>query len=783
MSIMIRGAENGDEVRRQRLLRDTRSMFRQFMDALEERDVALIGIGITCVLPVLFPLSTIPSLLVAVFLFAKRRGAETKEALPFRMPVTADCLDRHDMLPGRSSGYSKAKGVFYMGQEHDSGKQLWIKASDILTHMLVFGTTGSGKTEYLVSMAFNALVLGSGFFYVDPKGAPKLPFQVFTMCRMLGREDDFRVMNYNTGGKSVALNSPKRMSNTQNPFAFAAADAIQQLIVSLIPKTEGGNAIFSQNAQVVISGIIYGLVDLRDTKYLQMATSTINEHLNLSQADTLARDSRLSEKAANQVKTALRTVGWREEVSLEDQMKSNKALNEQFGYARAYFGLFLTQLGYTYGYIFNHQIGEIDMHDVIMQRRILVVILPSLEKSPQELESLGKITLSSVRNATAVGLGNKLQGTAEDVLFSLPTDSPYPFVSITDEYAAIPTPGYAEVLTQGRGLGIAAIVASQDWAGIEESDKKGAQQIAANTKFKVCMKLEDPKGTWELFKAMAGQVLTMRTQGFEQDAASLSGAYYDGLNSRADLEERLHIRDLQEQTEGEFHAFFNGEIVRGSGFYANPIITAGSQLRIQQMLPVMPPESELIEAKRVSAKHLAEKLRAIIQGEQMISPPAIAGDVELVFETLRRGFDAHETLQAMERTIVAFMAWVHDERNVSNTDPFEVAESSSDASDVTIFVPDEDPISEEDAPLSPEYSFEDGFSTFLNEFSVEADEIGVVDELTRAEELMGAAPDVARAGAEKAAELVRQTTVYPTEPTPQPISSAQLASAMFDMFK
>lgn len=133
-------------------------------------------------------------------------------------------------------------------------------------------------------------------------------------------------------------------------------------------------------------------------------------------------------------------MGWREEVSLEDQMKTNKALNEQFGYARAYFGLFLTQLGYTYGYIFNHQIGEIDMHDVIMQRRILVVILPALEKSPQERESLGKITLSSMRNATAVGLGNKIQGTAKDVLFSLPTDAKYPFLSITDEYAAIPTP-------------------------------------------------------------------------------------------------------------------------------------------------------------------------------------------------------------------------------------------------------------------------------------------------------------------------------------------------------
>ena len=38
------------------------------------------------------------------------------------------------------------------------------------THVLIFGSTGSGKTEALVSIAFNALVQGSGFIYVDGKG-------------------------------------------------------------------------------------------------------------------------------------------------------------------------------------------------------------------------------------------------------------------------------------------------------------------------------------------------------------------------------------------------------------------------------------------------------------------------------------------------------------------------------------------------------------------------------------------------------------------------------------
>jgi hypothetical protein len=51
------------------------------------------------------------------------------------------------------------------------------------------------------------------------------------------------------------------------------------------------------------------------------------------------------------------------------------------------------------------------------------------------------------------------------------------------------------VLTQGRGLGIAAIVASQDYAGIMEADKKGAQQMVANTSVKVFMKLQDAENS------------------------------------------------------------------------------------------------------------------------------------------------------------------------------------------------------------------------------------------------------------------------------------------------
>ena len=218
-----------------------------------------------------------------------------------------------------------------------------------------------------------------------------------------------------------------------------------------------------------------------------------------------------------------------------------------------------------------------------MQRRILVVLLPSLEKAPAELASLGKISLSAIRNACSVGLGANIEGDAADVLESLPTDAVGigPYLCIVDEYAAIVTPGFEVVLTQGRGLGIAAIVASQDYAGIMEADKKGAQQMVANTSIKIFMKCQDAEKTWDLIRGQAGQGTVVRTSGFsvKEDATE----YHDTMQTTVEKEDRVVLRDLQEQIEGEAHFIFSGQVVRGDMFYANPSLKK-AQLRVPQLL-------------------------------------------------------------------------------------------------------------------------------------------------------------------------------------------------------
>ncbi len=575
----LRSVGDNQAYSRKKLLRDTRTLPERIKDGLSDSSLHVFLIFANIPIIFIFPAFSVFGLSIGILIFLLRMITEKYERLPFRMPLGTPGVDRSDPKPGRR-GYAKPNGSFFVGNSLTK-EELWLKKEDILTHAMIFGTTGSGKTETLVSMSFNPLASGSGLFYIDPKASPKLGVQIWQMARFMGRDDDFRVINYGTSGKAKGK-TPSRISNTTNPFTVGSAEALTQLLVSLMPASEGGNSVFSDKAQALLAGIMYAIVDLRDKGLMKISTAKIREMLQAQNCVKLATNENLSESAKLSLEAGLSGSNWTKGKAISEQPD---AFFEQFGYAQSYFTKALSSLTDTYSHIYGADDGEVDFSDVIMQQRILVVLLPALEKSPQELSSLGKISLSSIKTACAVGLGSIIEGDAKDVLESLPTQSIGigSFLTIVDEYAAIVTPGFEIVLTQGRGLGISAIVASQDYAGILEADKKGAQQMVANTTIKIFMKLQDADSTFKLAKELAGQSTVVRTSGFSIEKQEELASYRDSLQTTIDKEDRIDLRDLQEQIQGEAHFIFNGDVVAGETFFANPNLK-GAQLRVPQLI-------------------------------------------------------------------------------------------------------------------------------------------------------------------------------------------------------
>ena len=97
----------------------------------------------------------------------------------------------------------------------------------------------------------------------------------------------------------------------------------------------------------------------------------------------------------------------------------------------------------------------------------------------------------------------------------------------------------------------------------------------------IFMKLQDAEKTWDLIRGQAGQSTVVRTSGFsvKEDATE----YRDSMQTTVEKEDRVVLRDLQEQIEGEAHFVFSGQLVRGDMFYANPSLKK-AQLRVPQLL-------------------------------------------------------------------------------------------------------------------------------------------------------------------------------------------------------
>ena len=74
-----------------------------------------------------------------------------KKTMPLKMPQTINSKDMLDYAEAFGNGKPLApQGIFYLGNERSDlfggkGEEAWISDSDARTHMLLMGTTGSGK--------------------------------------------------------------------------------------------------------------------------------------------------------------------------------------------------------------------------------------------------------------------------------------------------------------------------------------------------------------------------------------------------------------------------------------------------------------------------------------------------------------------------------------------------------------------------------------------------------------------------------------------------------------
>ncbi|OGT55802.1 MAG: phosphoesterase, partial [Gammaproteobacteria bacterium RIFCSPHIGHO2_12_FULL_43_28] len=519
----IRGLEEQHELQPSLLLRDTRTLGMKIVDFFKDPvNSAILMFAFALSAFFVSPLTDLITLIgLLTFLYAyTRRGT-----LPFRMPQRSKAYDYNDPLPG-SNKPRKARGISFFGNRKLNNDELWFNNDDMRTHVLIFGSTGSGKTEALVSLSFNALVQGSGFLYVDGKGDNSLFAKVFSLCRSMGREDDLLLINFMTGARDVVGAQEKRLSNTMNPFCNGSSSMLSQLVVSLMDSgaQSADSDMWKGRAIVFVEALMKVLVFMRDQGKILLDANTIRNYFELPRLEAIAMDRMFPRDNQEPVSLAeapdvilepiINYLGNLPGYDRSKKGKQTSTVLEQHGFITMQLTRVFGSLADTYGHIIRTNLAEVDLKDVVLNRRILVVLLPALEKSPDELANLGKVIIASLKAMMAAGLGESVEGTYREVIERKPTNAPTPYMCILDEYGYYAVKGFAVVPAQARSLGFSVIFAGQDLPAFQKASKEEAASIGANTNIKICMKLEDPMETWEFFQKTAGESYVTKVDSF-----------------------------------------------------------------------------------------------------------------------------------------------------------------------------------------------------------------------------------------------------------------------------
>ncbi len=247
-----------------------------------------------------------------------------------------------------------------------------------------------------------------------------------------------------------------------------------------------------------------------------------------------------------------------------NQQKDSKP-SEQHGFALMYFTNTFTQLSVSLGHIFKVQTGDIDMRDVVLNRRILVVNLPALENSDDTLAALGKIVVASLRGMMAQMLGARLEGKPDEIYSLKPGTGDGPFYIVFDELAYYASGGMDRMLAMGRGLNMSFWLAFQEVSGIWARLGEKTASLLGNANLTLAMRQQDANRTREWLEKTAGQ--TFVTQATTYQGGSV-GQYREAQHAEVKQVSRVDWGDLQRLIEGEAIVLFAGRRVYAKLFHA-----------------------------------------------------------------------------------------------------------------------------------------------------------------------------------------------------------------------
>jgi hypothetical protein len=521
---------------------------------------------IYCALPIIsfmFPL-WLPAAILFLFWVSSQKPLME---FPGRTPFESKLIDKTDPKPG-GKGYHRARGQVYLGRHRFTFKECWISWSDMMMHIYGLGATGSGKTQAIWAILCNFLAAGSGFSVGDGKGTLNFIREGQIAARRFGAEDDYFVINYASESPEVSHYTHKILSHKINPFSEGSAAQLKELLASIsLTGDAKQNQFFEDGAANIIERIFPALVELRNTGLQELNMEVVGRATTLDGMLDLANTQGVSPTNKSFIIDYLKGAGF-DFNAHRDGKTQNPEILKQHGQFSSHFSKAISSFAVQYRDKYMIGYGDISMKDIIRNRRLLVFTLPSLEKSGAELKMLGKILISSQKNAVSMELGDELEGTRAATIDKLSSSNTVPYALFYDEWAFYSIPDMAMLPAQIRSIKFCGGFFAQDYAGTTGAGDKDAEQIFANTRIKFFGSIEETGQTWVKFRDLIGEI----RQAVNSDYKYIPGLFggrkiVDGKKTQIIHRAAVEISEMQALTEGEFYMAMRGRLSPINFFY------------------------------------------------------------------------------------------------------------------------------------------------------------------------------------------------------------------------
>lgn len=581
---------------------DTRGFWDYVYDNANTPGGTLINFGVillVCAIGVWVPFVPELCFLTAIFvLFRYYRYKNRFWSAPFRVPAYLKYQTERQYIDETTG--KPGSGDVYMGYCLETKREVWASLDDVRTHRLTVGTTGSGKTEEFLAEIFNALIHDSGVMFVDGKGEKKGSLAgTLKLARLFWRDEDVYQLNYVMGGEDAQLFRNEKRSNTFNPLQNMGSSAMTEIVITLLSDT-GADSQWKDFAIALIQGLIPPLNYLSKKGYLLLNAKTFSEFLPIEKARDLCfhqafidhddREVKLNDIAPDDARFlrdeylgALRIYfenlpGWssafvpKRPFSWKSPQKgdveiSDKTL-EQHGYRVMQVVKPIVDLSFVYGHIYNVPVGEIDFKDVAQNRRILVSLLPALERSTSNMQPLGKMTVAAVKNVLAGGLAGPVSGSWRQVMSSQEVArGPVPFFMLCDEYGYYVVEGFAVAPAQARSLGYSITFGVQDIDSLMKSNQNEGAATIENTNIAMVGRMTGGKDstTFQVATGRAGEAYVQEVEELTHEITAMGASRLGVDRSRMMVRSRLDYQDMAAQKDGDFHMIIGTPVFTRKG--------------------------------------------------------------------------------------------------------------------------------------------------------------------------------------------------------------------------